>query len=87
MNYSKRFVIEPGAKVNLRKVDPSYVDPDMTEKDALTETKKLCKKLRKLQTSLYCEKQRSVLMVSKSHPARRTTWSTLRKLAPMTCAW
>jgi PPK2 family polyphosphate:nucleotide phosphotransferase len=63
MNYSKRFVVEPGAKVNLRNVDPCYVDPDMTEKDALTETKKLCKKLRKLQTSLYCEKQRSVLIV------------------------
>jgi PPK2 family polyphosphate:nucleotide phosphotransferase len=35
----------------------------MTEKDALAETKKLCKKLRKLQASLYCEKQRSVLIV------------------------
>jgi PPK2 family polyphosphate:nucleotide phosphotransferase len=63
MNYSKRFVVEPGAKVNLRKVDPSYVDPDMTEQDALAQTKKLCKKLRKLQASLYCEKQRSVLIV------------------------
>jgi hypothetical protein len=39
MNYSKRFVVEPGAKANLRKVDPSYVDPDMTEQDALAETK------------------------------------------------
>jgi PPK2 family polyphosphate:nucleotide phosphotransferase len=63
MNYSKRFVVEPGAKVNLRKVEPSYVDPDMTEQDALAETKKLCKKLRKLQTKLYSEKQRSVLIV------------------------
>ena len=35
MTYSKRFVVKPGAKVNLRKVDPSYVDPDMTEQDAL----------------------------------------------------
>ena len=34
-----------------------------TEKDALAQTKTLCKKLRKLQTSLYCEKQRSVLIV------------------------
>jgi PPK2 family polyphosphate:nucleotide phosphotransferase len=63
MNYAKRFVVEPGAKVNLRKVDPSYVDPDMTEQDALAETEKLCKKLRKLQTKLYSEKQRSVLIV------------------------
>ncbi len=35
----------------------------MTEKDALAETKKLCKKLRNLQMSLYCEKRRSVLIV------------------------
>jgi hypothetical protein len=39
MTYSKRFVVKPGAKVNLRKVDPSYVDPDLTEQDALAETK------------------------------------------------
>ena len=56
-------MVEPGGKVNLRKVDPSYVDPDLTEQDALAETKKLCKKLRKLQTKLYSEKQRSVLVV------------------------
>jgi hypothetical protein len=63
MNYSKRFVVEPGAKVKLHKMDPGYIDPDVTEKDALAQTKKLCKKLRKLQASLYCEKQRSVLIV------------------------
>jgi PPK2 family polyphosphate:nucleotide phosphotransferase len=63
MNYSKRFVVEPGAKVKLHKIDPGYIDAEMTEKDALAETKKLCKRLRELQSSLYCEKQRSVLVV------------------------
>jgi PPK2 family polyphosphate:nucleotide phosphotransferase len=63
MNYLKRFVVEPGDKVKLHKIDPGYIEPDLTEKDALAETKKLCKKLRKLQTSLYCEKQRSMLIV------------------------
>jgi polyphosphate kinase 2 (PPK2 family) len=63
MNYSKRFVVEPDAKVKLHKIDPGYIDPDVTEKDALAETQKLCKRLRELQTSLYCEKQRSVLIV------------------------
>src|SRR5271155_4063128 len=63
MNYTKRFIVEPGAKVKLRKIDPGFIDPDVTEPDALAETKKLCKKLRKLQASLYCEKQRSVLIV------------------------
>jgi PPK2 family polyphosphate:nucleotide phosphotransferase len=63
MNYSKRFVVEPGAKVKLHKIDPGYIDPDVAEKDALAETQKLCKKLRKLQTKLYSEKQRSVLIV------------------------
>jgi PPK2 family polyphosphate:nucleotide phosphotransferase len=63
MNYSKRFAVEPGAKVKLHKIDSGYIDPDLTEKDALAQTKKVCKKLRKLQASLYCEKQRSVLVV------------------------
>jgi len=63
MNYSKRFVVDPGAKVKLHQVDPGYIDPDVNEKDALKETKKLCKRLRKLQASLYCEKQRSVVIV------------------------
>jgi PPK2 family polyphosphate:nucleotide phosphotransferase len=63
MNYSKRFVVEPDAKVKLHKIDPGYIDPDLTEKDALAETKKLCRKLRKLQAALYCEKQQSVLIV------------------------
>jgi PPK2 family polyphosphate:nucleotide phosphotransferase len=63
MNYSKRFVVEPGSRVNLHKNDPGYVDPDVTEQDALAETAKLCKKLRKLQAALHGEKQRSLLIV------------------------
>jgi hypothetical protein len=35
MNYSKRFIVEPGTKVKLHKIDPGYIDPDATEKDAL----------------------------------------------------
>jgi hypothetical protein len=38
MNYAKRFVVEPGAKVKLHKIDPGYIDPDVTEKEALAET-------------------------------------------------
>src|SRR5260370_37924083 len=63
MHSAKQFMVEPGTKVKLRKVDPGYPDPDVTEKDALAETKKLCKKIRKLQASLYSEKQRSLLIV------------------------
>jgi hypothetical protein len=46
MNYSKRFVVEAGARVKLHKIDPGYIDPEVTEKDALAQTKKLCKRLR-----------------------------------------
>ena len=38
MNYCKRFVVEPGAKVKLHKIDPGFIDPDQTEKNALAET-------------------------------------------------
>jgi hypothetical protein len=77
MNYSKRFVVEPDAKVILHKIDPGYIDPDLTEKDALAETKKLCKKLRKLQTKLYSEKQRSVLIVLQALVLRNFVGSTV----------
>jgi PPK2 family polyphosphate:nucleotide phosphotransferase len=63
MNYSKQFIVEPGTKVKLSHINANYVDPDLTEENALKETEKLCKKLRKLQASLYSEKQRSVLFV------------------------
>jgi PPK2 family polyphosphate:nucleotide phosphotransferase len=63
MNYTKRFMVEPGTKVKLYKIDPGYIEPDVTEKDALAETKKLCQRLRELQAALYAEKQRSVLIV------------------------
>jgi PPK2 family polyphosphate:nucleotide phosphotransferase len=63
MNYAKQFLVEPGTNVKLHKIDPGYIDPDLSEEEALKETKKLCKRLRKLQASLYCEKQRSVLIV------------------------
>ncbi len=49
--------------MKLNRIDPGYIDPDVTEKDALADIKKLCKRLRKLQASLYCERQRSVLIV------------------------
>ena len=62
----KRFLVEPGTRVKLHKVDPGYVDPNVTENDALKETKKLCKRLRKLQASLYSEKRRSLLIVLKA---------------------
>jgi hypothetical protein len=48
-NFSKRFVVEPGTEVKLHKIDPGYIDPDVAEQDALAETKKLCKRPRKLQ--------------------------------------
>src|SRR5262249_50202031 len=63
MNYSKRFVVEPGAQVKLHKIDPGYIDPDVTEQDALAQTKKLCKRLRKLQAALHSEKQRYGVIV------------------------
>ena len=69
MKYSKRFVVEPGAQVKLHKIDPGYIDPEVTEQDALAQTKKLCKKLRKLRAALYSEKQRSVLIVLQAHEA------------------
>src|SRR5262245_56599878 len=49
--------------MRLNKSDPRDDPPDTNEQAALAETEKLCKRLRKLQTALYSEKQRSLLIV------------------------
>jgi PPK2 family polyphosphate:nucleotide phosphotransferase len=63
VNYRKKFVVEPGAKVHLAEWDPAYTGKHASEIDAKAEIAADCERLRKLQYRLYAEHERSVLIV------------------------
>jgi PPK2 family polyphosphate:nucleotide phosphotransferase len=63
MDYRKKFVVEPGAKVKLRKVDPEYNGKHLSEVVAQPETEKHCKQLTELQDLLYASKTHALLIV------------------------
>ena len=64
MNYGKRFVVEPGAKVRLDKIDPGFKDKhDESHKDATPEIQKHVERLAKAQYLLYADGSKSLLVV------------------------
>ena len=64
MNYSKKFVVEPGAKVRLDKIDPGFKDKhDESHKDAMPKIQKHVERLAKAQYLLYADGSKSLLVV------------------------
>jgi PPK2 family polyphosphate:nucleotide phosphotransferase len=63
MDYRKKFIVKPGDRVKLRKIDAGYKGKHISKKDALPLIEKYCEKLAKLQHVLYAEKKRSLLVV------------------------
>src|SRR6202163_4859844 len=63
MNYRRKFVVEPGSKVRLDDLDPSYTAKHATEALAQSAIAKDLERLRKLQYRLYAEHERSLLIV------------------------
>ena len=63
MNYRKKFAVEPGGKVRLDDVDPSYTGKHENEDDAKGAVAKDRERLGDLQYRLYAENRRSLLVV------------------------
>lgn len=64
MNYRKRFVVEPGVKVRLDKIDPRFKDKhDESHKNATPKIQKHVERLTKAQYLLYADGNRSLLVV------------------------
>lgn len=63
MDYGKKFVIEPGAKVRLSKVDPSYTGKHESKDNALPEFQANVERMGKLQYLLYADGRQSLLVV------------------------
>ena len=62
MNYIQKFKVEPGSKVKLKKIDPSFDDGRKNHKAAADEIEHYQKKLRELQDLLYAERRHSLLI-------------------------
>jgi len=62
MSYFQRFVVKPGSKVRLRKIDPDFIDKHKNEASALEATKRNAERLRELQELLYAEHKQSLLI-------------------------
>jgi polyphosphate kinase 2 (PPK2 family) len=63
MSYRKKFVVEPGAKVHLDKVDPSYTDKYESHEQAIPKIKENVARMDKLQYLLYADGDQSLLVV------------------------
>lgn len=62
MNYRELFQVEPGSKVDLGKIDPTFTEKHADKASAEEEIDKHAKKLRELQYLLYAEGKRSLLI-------------------------
>ena len=63
MDYRKKFMVEPGAKVRLSKIDASYTGEDETHERALAEIQTHVERMDKLQYLLYADNHQSLLIV------------------------
>ena len=63
MDYRKKFMVEPGAKVRLSKIDASYTGKHVTHEKALGEIQKHVERMDELQYLLYADGSQSLLVV------------------------
>jgi PPK2 family polyphosphate:nucleotide phosphotransferase len=63
MNYRERFAVKPGERLRLDRIDPSYKGHHENPAAAAEETEHYRRELARLQSLLYAERHRSVLIV------------------------
>jgi PPK2 family polyphosphate:nucleotide phosphotransferase len=63
MDYRKKFMVEPGAKVRLSKIDPAYTGKHEAHDKALPEIQANVERMDKLQYLLYADGSQSLLVV------------------------
>ncbi len=62
MNYFKKFMVQPGEKINLKKIDADFSDQHTSHDQALVQIEEYKKKLFELQYLLYAEGKQALLI-------------------------
>lgn len=63
MNYHKKFMVEPGSKVRLAKIDPDFAGKHISRKAAVAATADQIERIDRLQYLLYADASQSLLIV------------------------
>lgn len=63
MNYHKKFMIKPGSKVRLGKIDPDFAGKDISRQAAIDATASQVERIARLQYLLYADASQSLLIV------------------------
>ncbi len=63
MNYRKKFMIEPGAKVRFAKIDPDFTGKHVSRQAAIAATARQIERIARLQYLLYADASQSLLIV------------------------
>jgi len=63
MDFRKKLIAEPGRRIRLAKIDPSFTGKYRSHSDAAPETRRHVKRLSALQYQLYADGNRSLLVV------------------------
>lgn len=83
MDYRKQFVVKPGQRLNLNKVDADFSDGFKSRKNALEVMDANTQKLAQLQYKLYSENKQSLLIVLQAMDAGGKDGTINHVLAPM----
>jgi polyphosphate kinase 2 (PPK2 family) len=63
MDYAKKFMVKPGGKVRLSKIDPSFTGKHESREEAAPSIAKHLQRMEKLQYLLYADGNKSLLVV------------------------
>jgi PPK2 family polyphosphate:nucleotide phosphotransferase len=63
MNYRKKFMVEPGSKLRLAKIDPGFNGKHLSRKAAIEATAQQIERIARLQYLLYADATQSLLIV------------------------
>jgi PPK2 family polyphosphate:nucleotide phosphotransferase len=63
MNYGKKFLVAPGEKIRLDRIDPSYTGKHKAREKALAETQRQVARMARLQYLLWADATKSLLVV------------------------
>lgn len=63
MNYRKKFMIEPGAKVRLGKIDPDFTGKQISRQEGKDATARQVERIARLQYLLYADASQALLVV------------------------